>query len=463
MHTQLIQELNTVLKPSQILSGDQLQHRFHHIWKMDEPLEAVAVVIPTTTQEVSSILKICNEVQQRVSIHGGLTNLVGGTETLKEELVISLEKLNKIEELDASSRTMTVQSGVILEQIQKQAKENDLFFPLNFGAKGSAQIGGIISTNAGGLRVLRYGMTRNLVLGIEAVLMDGTIISSMKKIIKDNSGYDLKQLFIGSEGTIGVVTKAILKLQELPSSRVSAMVSINEYQNVVLLLKLMDAGFAGSLSGFELMWKSYYNVGTSAPSLMKPPLPQDSRYYVLVESLARDQSKDILILEQLLETALERGLIEDAVIASTEADLQWFWQIREDVHAITSQMNYDQHFDISLPIPLIGKTIDQIVAELKLLNGVEQVVTFGHVADGNIHLIIGKNESSQELTNSINEVIYRPLKTIGGSISAEHGIGVHKKAYLHLCRSDEEINIMKTIKRSLDPNNLLNRGRIFDL
>jgi len=463
MHTQLIQELNTVLKPSQILSGDQLQHRFHHIWKMDEPLEAVAVVIPTTTQEVSSILKICNEVQQRVSIHGGLTNLVGGTETLKEELVISLEKLNKIEELDASSRTMTVQSGVILEQIQKQAKENDLFFPLNFGAKGSAQIGGIISTNAGGLRVLRYGMTRNLVLGIEAVLMDGTIISSMKKIIKDNSGYDLKQLFIGSEGTIGVVTKAILKLQELPSSRVSAMVSINEYQNVVLLLKLMDAGFAGSLSGFELMWKSYYNVGTSAPSLMKPPLPQDSRYYVLVESLARDQSKDILILEQLLETALERGLIEDAVIASTEADLQWFWQIREDVHAITSQMNYDQHFDISLPIPLIGKTIDQIVAELKLLNGVEQVVTFGHVADGNIHLIIGKNESSQELTNSINEVIYRPLKTIGGSVSAEHGIGVHKKAYLHLCRSDEEINIMKTIKRSLDPNNLLNRGRIFDL
>ena len=210
------------LSPDQILGPDDLSQRYHHIWHMDISLKALCVLLPETTQQVSDIMKVCYEKELPVVVHGGLTNLVGSTETNGDEVVLSTERLNNIEEVDTASRTMTVQAGVILENIHDAATGKNLLFPLNFGAKGSAQIGGVISTNAGGLRVLKYGMTRQLVLGLEAITSDGTIISSMKKIIKDNSAYDLKQLFIGSEGTLGIITRAILKLEEAPQSRNAA-------------------------------------------------------------------------------------------------------------------------------------------------------------------------------------------------------------------------------------------------
>jgi FAD/FMN-containing dehydrogenases len=230
MEAPIINELKEKIGAEKVLTGESVKERYFHVWQMDESLNAKAVLLPKTTQEVSDILKICHAHKQSVVVHGGLTNLVGSTETEGNEIVISTEKMNAIEEVDEQSRTMTVQAGVILEAVQNAAKEKELLFPLNFGAKGSAQMGGVISTNAGGLRVFRYGMTRNLVLGLEAVLADGTIISSIKKIIKDNSAYDLKQLFIGSEGTLGIITKAVLKLVEAPKSRNSAFVGFNDYE-----------------------------------------------------------------------------------------------------------------------------------------------------------------------------------------------------------------------------------------
>ena len=244
---QLLEYLKEKLASNQILVEDALKSRYTHIWKMDEGLKAKVVVLPESTEDVSEILKICNELKQKVAIHGGLTNLVGGTETEGDELVISLEKMNKIEEVDPMSRTITAEAGVILQSIHEKADEHQLFFPLNFGAKGTAQVGGIISSNAGGLRVLKYGMTRQLVLGIEAVLADGTIISGLKKIVKDNSGYNLNQLFIGSEGTLGIVTKAVFRLYEKPTSRQSCMVAVRNYDSVVAFMKQMDAGLAGLL------------------------------------------------------------------------------------------------------------------------------------------------------------------------------------------------------------------------
>ncbi|MFT6360361.1 MAG: FAD/FMN-containing dehydrogenase [Saprospiraceae bacterium] len=444
------------------LTDKDLSTRYVHIWKMNEPLTAKCVVLPKTTEEVAEILKICHAHQQPVVVHGGLTNLVGSTNTQKNEVVISLEKMNQIEEIDEQSRTITVQAGVILENVHNAVEKKNLLFPLNFGAKGSAQVGGIIATNAGGLRVFRYGMTRNLVLGLEAVLADGTIVSSLKKIIKDNSAYDLKQLFIGSEGTLGIVTKAVLKLVEAPKSRNSAFVAFNDYDKVVDFLKYMDGGLAGTLSGFELIWKKCYEGMTTPPAKMKPPLPYSYNYYVLMESLGNHQENDRQKMQDLLEIAFEKELILDAALAHTEADLQWFWTIREDVHAIASQANHDHHFDISLPISVIGKVIPEIEANLYKIPEVEVVYCFGHVADGNIHLIVGKENGSKMLKEQIDMVVYSPLKAFGGSVSAEHGIGVDKKAYLHLCRSETEINLMKTIKRALDPNHILNRGKIFD-
>jgi len=240
----LIDSFVQILGSQNVLIKDDLKSKYVHIWKMNDGLDALAYLTPHTTREISEICKLCSECDQPIIVYGGLTNLVGSTETRGDEVIISMEKMNAIKEVDTINRTITVQAGVILENAQIKAKDNDLLLPLNFGAKGSAQIGGIISTNAGGLRVLRYGMTRNLVLGLEAVKMDGTIISSMKKITKDNSAYDIKQLFIGSEGTLGIITKAILKLTELPKSRNSAFLAFNSFEKVCDFLKYIDKGLA---------------------------------------------------------------------------------------------------------------------------------------------------------------------------------------------------------------------------
>ncbi len=457
----IITALQKELGSEKVLTGEVVKDRYVHIWKMDEPLNAKAVVLPESTDDVAAAMRVCHEHGQAVVVHGGLTNLVGSTETHSEEVVIAMERMNAIEEVDEKSRTMTVQSGAILENIQSAAREKDLLFPLNFGAKGTAQIGGAISTNAGGLRVFRYGMTRNLVLGLEAVLADGTVISSLKKIIKDNSAYDVKQLFIGSEGTLGVITRAVLKLVEAPKSRISAFVGINDYTQVVDFLKFMDSGLAGTMSAYELIWNTTFKTLTSPPAPSKPPLPHDYNYYVLLESLGSHQENDRKKMETLLEEALNKGLIKDAAMAQNAADLTWFWTIREDVHVLVSQCTHDQHFDISLPIPLIGDYVDEATQRINKISDIEHCFAFGHIADGNVHFIIGKKHNDASLTRQINDAIYPPLQTIGGSVSAEHGIGVHKKAYLHLCRSPQEIELMKTLKQALDTKNILNRGKVF--
>jgi FAD/FMN-containing dehydrogenase len=460
MNPSFLSEIRSRLGSEKVLTGAAVAERYHHIWAMDQALQAKAVILPRNTKDVATALKICHEHRQPVVVHGGLTNLVGSTETHPEEVVISTEKLHAIEEVDPQSRTMTVQAGVILEQVQNAASEQGLLFPLNFGAKGSAQMGGIIATNAGGLRVFRYGMTRQQVLGLEVVLADGTVVNSLKKIIKDNSGYDLKQLFIGSEGTLGVITRAVLKLVEAPRSRSSAWVALADYERVVEFLKFMDRGLAGKLSAFELMWNDTFRAQTQPPARVPAPLGYAHSYYVLLESLGSDQVQDSRRLEQLLEEALEQKMIVAAAPAHTESDLNWFWAIREQVNVMLHGLPFVQQFDISLPIPEIGPLVNRVKAQLLAWPEVLKVFSFGHVADGNIHLVVGKDSEAEELTARINELVYRPLKDIGGSVSAEHGIGLHKKPYLHLCRTPAEIALMRSLKQTLDPRHILNPGKV---
>lgn len=463
MTVPIVDKLVAALGEDKVLRDADVAARHSHIWKMDEPLQAVCVVLPTTTEDVSTTMQICHAYGQSVVVHGGLTNLVGSTETASDEVVIAMEKLNTVEEVDAGSRTVTVQAGTILEHVHAAVAEYDLLFPLSFGAKGSAQIGGMISTNAGGLRVLRYGMARALVLGLEAVLADGTIVSSMKKILKDNSAYDLKQLFIGSEGTLGVITKAVLRLVEAPKSRTSAFVAFDEYEGVVAFLKYMDKGLAGTMSGYELIWGDTYAKMTTPPASQRPPLPHGYSYYVLVEGLGADQATDQQRMEALLEAAVEQEMMADAVMAHSASDLEWFWRIREDVHAVASQCVHDQHFDISLPVPYIGQVVDDIQVALQGVDGVHAAYPFGHIADGNIHFIVDKADETAALKEAIDRVIYGPLAALGGSVSAEHGIGLHKKAYLSLCRSETEIALMVSLKKTLDPKNILNRGKVLSV
>lgn len=458
----LLETLSNILPKERLLTGDQLVDRYSHIWHMDQSLQALCVALPISTKEVSEILKVCNQLKFKVVVHGGLTNLVGGTNTNEDQVVISLELMNHIEEIDDNSRTATVQSGVILENLHNAVSARDLLFPLNFGARGSAQIGGIISSNAGGLRVLKYGMTRELVLGTEAVMADGTIINSMKKIIKDNSGYDLKQMFIGSEGTLGIITRAVLKLEEAPSSRNAAFLAVNDYKSVVKLLKFFDQGLAGKLSGFELVWRNTYKQMTSTSDAVRPPLPYDYNYYILIEALGSQPQQDQAEFQKLLETVIEKEMALDAVMAQSPSDVEWFFRIREDVNNLADFMKHDQHFDISLPVALIGDYIAECSTKLEQIDGVEQVYAFGHVADGNIHFMIGKEHLQNDLKLKINDTIYNGLQAIGGSVSAEHGIGLDKKAYLNISRTPQEIQLMKTLKSAMDPNGILNPGRIID-
>jgi FAD/FMN-containing dehydrogenase len=427
---------------------------------MEAGLNAFVMVLPVSTQEVSKVLSLCNQLGYNVVPFGGLTNLVGSTKTTPKDVVLSLEKMNVIEEVDVQSRTITCQAGAIIQSIQEAAANAGMLFPLNFGAVGSSQIGGAVSTNAGGLKVLKYGMTRDLVLGLEVVLADGTIITSLKKIVKDNSGYDIKHMFIGAEGTLGVITRVTLKLSEMPSSRVCAYAGINKYKNVVDFLKFMDAGLAGTLSSFEIIWPDSFKAMTGPTASVHSPIEGDFSYYILVEAMGADQNKDEERFHILLSDALEKGMIQNAVPAFSSSDYNWFWKIREDVKVLKDLSPNDQHFDISIPINKIGDYVEKVTEELKKVDQVVTVFTFGHIADGNVHFIIGKSEQNAAVISKVNEVVYAPIQSLNGSVSAEHGIGVDKKEYLHLSRTPEEINLFKLLKSTLDPNGILNRGKI---
>jgi len=459
--TNIISLFENILDKSSIVTGENLKSRFYHIWKTDLPLEAVCLLLPKDTDQVSGILKICNDNDQEVVIHGGLTNLVGSTKSTNKQVVISLEKMNNIIEIDEKGKTVTCESGVIIEDIINSVKEKNLLLPLNFGARGSAQIGGAVSTNAGGLRVFKYGMTRNLVLGLEAVLPDGTVISSLKKLMKDNTGYDLKQFFIGSEGTLGIVTKVILRLYQHPKTRYTALAVTDDYQKVLSLLKFMEYKISNNLTAFELLWNDTYKQMVSDKTMYNKYLPDNYKYYVLIEYMGGDFENDYDTFEKAIMQAIDQGIVDDAVLGKDEKEQQNIWGIREDVAVLAEEKKYDQQFDISIPVTQIGEIIDKTINELKNCKGVETIFPFGHVADGNIHFIIGKDSDDDDLKNKINEIIYSNTELVKGSISAEHGIGLDKKKYLKKSRSKDEIELMKLIKKSIDPKNILNPGRVF--
>tara|TARA_B100000902_G_scaffold373944_1_gene402463 strand:- start:320 stop:1708 length:1389 start_codon:yes stop_codon:yes gene_type:complete len=457
----IIKLFETILEKSSIITGDSLKSRFYHIWKTDIPLESICLLLPKNSDQVSSILKICNSNNQEVIIHGGLTNLVGSTKSNKSQVVLSLEKMNSIIEIDEKGKTLTCESGVIIEDIINAARTKNLLLPLNFGARGSAQIGGAVSTNAGGLRVFKYGMTRNLVLGLEAVLPDGTIISSLKKLMKDNSGYDLKQFFIGSEGTLGIVTKVVLRLYQHPKTRYTALAVTNDYEKVLNLLNFMEEKISKNLTAFELLWNDTYKQMVSDKTIYNKYVPDNYKYYVFIEYMGGDFDNDYNTFEKVVIESIDKGIVEDAVVGRDEKEQLNIWGIREDVAVLAEEKKFDQQFDISIPVAQIGEVIDKTIEELIDCDGVKTIFPFGHVADGNIHFIIGKDSDDDNLKSKINDIIYTNTEAVEGSISAEHGIGIDKKQYLIKSRSRDEIELMKIIKKSIDPKNILNPGRVF--
>lgn len=457
MSDALIQALERELGPGGVLTGEAAQEKAVSGWsRIGSPL---AVVRPSSTLEVSTVLRLCSEARQPVTAWGGKTGLVHGIFS-DGMFALSLERMDKVEEIDPLGKTLAAEAGCILQTASEGAEAHDLLLPLDLGARGSATLGGVIATNAGGNRVLKYGMVRDMVLGLEAVLADGTVISSMNHLIKNNTGYDLKQLFIGSEGTLGIVTRAVFRLRQMPHSQDTAWIGIDSFDALPRLLRHLDKGLAGNLSAFEVMWKDYVEIVTSAPALGRSPLADKYPFYVLVEQQGGEQEADSLRFETVLMDAMEQGMIADAVIAKSQAERNTMWELRDDVGQ-TSRNWPIYNYDVSLRIPHMEGYVNEVRAAVTAEWPEKGTLTvFGHMGDGNLHLIAGVPDRAPDTKKRLNEIIYGPLRAIGGSISAEHGIGIEKRDYLSWSRSKSEIALMRALKATLDPNNILNPGKV---
>ncbi len=453
----LLQELTGILGPEGILTGEAVRARGVG-WADHSPCQALAVLRPSSTEQVSKALAACHAAGQPVVIMGGLTGLVRGCVAGPGEIGLSLERMRRIESVDPVNRTITLEAGVPLEVVQQEADKQGLLYPVDFGARGTAQIGATVATNAGGNSVIRYGMTRESVLGLEAVLADGTVVSSMNRMIKNNTAYDLKQLFIGSEGTLGVVTRLVLRLREAPRSVQSAMVGCEKFSDVTKLLKHMDAALGGMLSAFEVMWNEYYRQVTTPPAKGSPPIGQDHAYYVLIESSGGDSTRDQERFEEALGEAIEQGIVADAVISSSEAQRESLWALRDDIESVF-RCGYPIGFDISLPVTEMESYVAEMLARLEHDWPAYRRFVFGHLGDGNLH-VIAAGPFSREAKEAIERCVYEPLAARSGSVSAEHGIGLEKQPWLKLSRTDTELELMKRLKTALDPKGILNPGRV---
>ena len=458
----LLESIASIVGEGGILTGEDVSSRSSG-WMRPEPCRAGAIVRPSSTEDLAEVMRLCHEAGQPVIPAGGLTGLVDGTLANDSEIQISTERMTTIEELDASGSTMTVQAGVPLQAAQERAAEAKLMLPVDFGARGSATIGGAVATNAGGNAVIRYGMMREQVLGLEAVLADGTIISSMNCMLKNNAGYDLKQLFIGTEGTLGIVTRVVLRLRPAMNSDNAALVAVDAFEKIPTLLKHCGSHMGGTLSAFEVLWSDFYDTILGASDKHTPPVPQEYPFYVLIEATGGDQAADEERFQSTLADAMEQGLVSDAAIAGSHAQRQAFWAIRDDIENLARALYPPVAFDISLPISVADEYVQSTKKRLEeRWPETFRCTTFGHLGDSNIHFVMTIGSPDHGELGEAMEIVYDSLRPYGGSVSAEHGIGLEKRPFLRYSRSDTELALMRTLKNALDPKGILNRGKVLE-
>ena len=441
-----------------VITGDGIGERHCVDFTGENAQKPMAVLRPGSTEEVSGALKTCYELGQPVVVQGGMTGLAGGATPQQGELALSLERLSGIEDLDAAAMTITALAGTPLQVLQEAAARAGFLLPLDFGARGSCHIGGAIATNAGGNQVIRFGMARNLVLGLEAVLADGTVISSMNKMLKNNAGYDLKQLFIGTEGTLGVITRAVLRLYPRLASTCTALCAAPSFPQAVALLRKLQANLGGSVSAYEVMWPPYFDRVIDHSDNLHSPFDEDFPLYALIEAEGSDPQADSERFEEVLGAALESGIIGDAAIAQSEKNRQSFWAIRDGVAEITKDLEPYASLDVSMDIAEMAGFLDEFESELKAALPDALNLVFGHIGDNNLHLFVTTRQQGD--LDTIFDIGYRLTGTHRGSVSAEHGIGTLKRDYLHYSRTREEVALMRRIKTALDPKGILNPGRV---
>jgi FAD/FMN-containing dehydrogenase len=456
-HTALLDSLDSELGPGGVLTGEMISSRYHADWTRLNACPPAAVLRPRSTHEVAAILRRCHAASQPVVVQGGLTGLAGGATPRPGELSLSLERLTGIEAIDVDGGTLRVRAGTPLAAIHDEVARLGLQFALDLGARGSCQIGGNIATNAGGNRVIRYGMTRELVLGLEAVLADGTVLSSLNAMLKNNAGYDVKQLFIGTEGTLGIVTRAVLRLHPAPAERLTALVAVPSFTGLVALLREARAALGGQLGSFEAMWSDYYEFAASKVLTGPRPFAVRHPYYALIELEALEPAADGERFETLLARLIDGGIIADAVLARSLEDSARLWRVRESAGELMIHLMPVTAYDISLPIARMDEYLHEVERAAAPLLREFPLFIFGHLGDGNLHIVAAAKTAPD--IRALDAAVYGALEGFG-SVSAEHGIGVLKRGYLGKSRNPAEIELMRTLKATLDPRNILNPGRV---
>jgi D-lactate dehydrogenase (cytochrome) len=423
------------------------------------------VLRPGSTGEVAAICRLATETRTALVPQGGNTGLVGGQTPYGGEVVISMRRMDKVREVDTDSNTMTVEAGLVLQTAQQRAADVDRLFPLSLGAEGSCTIGGNLSTNAGGTAALAYGVAREMALGLEVVLADGRILNGLSKLKKDNTGYDLRNIFIGAEGTLGIITAATLKLFPKPRAVETAFVGLKSPEDALKLLGISRGEAAGSLTSFELIADIAVDFSVRHGIGIRDPLESKHPWYVLMElSSPRDDARDTL--EAILARGMEDGIVDDAVIAANLNQRTAFWKLREEISAAQKPEGGSIKHDVSVPVALVPAFIAEAnEAVVKLMPGARPV-PFGHLGDGNIHYNVTQPKEGTTTTDflarwhDVNAVVFDVVLRMGGSISAEHGIGQLKVADLPDVKDPVAIELMRSLKAMLDPLNILNPGKV---
>jgi FAD/FMN-containing dehydrogenase len=463
MHTDILENLRDFLGVKGALSGADVHARYHTDPRGMGDAKPDVVLRPASTAQLSQIMAICHAASQPVVVQGGLTGLVVGAMPQHGEIVISLERMNKIESIDPKAGTITVQAGTPLQVVQEAADAHDMVYPLDLGSRGSCTIGGNLATNAGGNRVIRYGMTRDLTLGVEAVLADGTIVNSLNGFIKNNTGYDLKQLFIGSEGTLGLITRATLRLFPKPKTQGVAFCAADSFDAVTDLMTYMRSALGVDLSAFEVIWAKTYDAILSDVVGVKAPVAVGHPFYVLIEMMGSDPAGDTEKFETALAQALEQDMIVDAVLSRSTAEINAFWDVRDGMAHAMGKQQPAVGFDISLSIADMKTIEEALLTRLQAALGDVRLYIGGHLADGNLHLVAKSLTNGPQPKDKIQDIVYGWVGEVGGSISAEHGIGTLKRAYLGQSRNAAEMALMRMVKQAMDPKNILNPDRVFSM
>ena len=464
----LIDRLRGIVGAANVITDDHSREPYENDWRGQFHGRAAAVVRPGSTDEVSRVVALLAGERIGIVPQGGNTSLCGGSvpDGSGRQVIVSLTRMNRVRSVDAANNTMTVEAGCVLANVQQEADRHDRLFPLSLGAEGSCAIGGNLSTNAGGTGVLRYGNTRELVLGLEVVLPDGRVWDGLRGLRKDNTGYDLKQLFVGAEGTLGIITAAVLKLFPKPRSQATALVALQSPAAALSLLASLREQVGERVTGFELISRMCIDLVLRHIPNARDPLSAPSPWYVLVE-LSDSTQGNVLdtLLEESLGHAADAGLVTDAVIAASDAQRRELWALRENVSEAQKIDGVSIKHDVSVPVSAVPEFIERASAALLARFPDIRIVAFGHMGDGNVHYNCGKSQADEASrfygeSPEVNHIVYEVVRQMNGSISAEHGLGILKAEEIKRYKSALELEMMRAIKKALDPHGLMNPGKV---